>query len=77
MRWGGRCVRASARTCSRVAHGCQEAENSTQLLGVKQRDFPGGVPWLRLHAASAGGLGLIPGQGAISRMPQLRPGRAK
>lgn len=40
MRWGGRCVRTSLRTCSRVAHGCQEAENSMQLLGVKQRDLP-------------------------------------
>ena len=30
------------------------------------------VQWLRLHARSAGGLGLIPGQGTRSHMPQLR-----
>ena len=28
--------------------------------------------WLRLHAPSAGGLGLIPGQGTRSHTPQLR-----
>ena len=33
--------------------------------------------WLRLQAPNAGGLGLIPGQGTRSRMPQLRPGAAK
>ncbi|TEA25844.1 hypothetical protein DBR06_SOUSAS1210137, partial [Sousa chinensis] len=30
------------------------------------------VQWLRLRAPSAGGLGLIPGQGTRSHMPQLR-----
>ena len=30
------------------------------------------VQWLRLHAPHAGGLGLIPDQGARSHMPQLR-----
>ena len=35
------------------------------------------VQWLRLHAPSAGGPGLIPGQGTGSHMPQLRPGTAK
>ena len=30
------------------------------------------VPWLRLHAPNAGGLGLIPGQGTRSHMPQVR-----
>ena len=30
------------------------------------------VPWLRLHAPSAGGPGSIPGQGAGSRMLRLR-----
>ena len=29
------------------------------------------VQWLRLHASNVGGLGLIPGQGTISHMPQL------
>ena len=29
------------------------------------------VWWLRLHTPSAGDLGLIPGQGTISQMPQL------
>ena len=37
-------MRTSLRTCSRVAHGCKEAENSMQLLGVKRRDCPGGGP---------------------------------
>ena len=32
--------------------------------------------WLRRHAASAGGLSLIPGQGARSHMPQLKIPRA-
>ena len=35
------------------------------------------VQWLRLHAPSAGGLGLIPGQGARSHMLQLKPSIAK
>ena len=30
------------------------------------------VQWLRLHTPNAGGLGLIPGQGPRSDMPQLR-----
>ena len=30
------------------------------------------VQWLRLHAANAGGLGLIPGQGTRSHMLQLK-----
>ena len=34
------------------------------------------VQWLSLHTFSAGGSGLIPGQGASSHMPQLRPGAA-
>ena len=29
------------------------------------------VQWLRLHTPNAGGLGLIPGQGTRSHMPQL------
>ena len=36
----------------------------------KYRDFPG-VQWLRRWAPSAGGLGLIPDQGARSYVPQL------
>ena len=35
------------------------------------------VQWLRLCAPNAGGLGLIPGQGARSHMQQLRPSAAK
>ena len=35
------------------------------------------VQWLRLCAPHAGGPGLIPGQGARSRMPQLRTRAAK
>ena len=35
------------------------------------------VQWLRLHAAHAGGLGSIPGQGTRSHMLQPRPGTAK
>ena len=40
------------------------------------------VQWLRRHTPSAGGTGLIPGQGTKSlmpqlKMPQLRPGAAK
>ena len=30
------------------------------------------VPWLRLHAPNAGGLGSIPDQGTRSHMPQLK-----
>ena len=45
--------------------------------GLKmQKKYGGGtslvVPWLRLRAPSAGGLGLIPGQGTRSHMLQLR-----
>ena len=32
---------------------------------------------LRLHTSKAGGMGLIPGQGTRSDMPQLRTGAAK
>ena len=35
------------------------------------------VQWLRLHTLSAGGQGLIPGQGTRSHVPQVRPGTAK
>ena len=35
------------------------------------------VQWLRLCTPNAGGLGSIPGQGARSRMQQLRPSAAK
>ena len=35
------------------------------------------VQWLRLHTLSAGGQGLIPGQGPRSHVPQVRPGTAK
>ena len=35
------------------------------------------VQWLRLCVPSAGGLGLIFGQGTRSHMPQLRPSAAK
>ena len=35
------------------------------------------VQWLRLHTRSAGGQGLIPGQGTRSHVPQVRPGTAK
>ena len=31
-----------------------------------------GVQWLRLHTPNAGSLGLIPGQGTRSHMPQLK-----
>ena len=41
------------------------------LLKSSHRDFPGG-PVAKLHAANAGGLGSIPGQGTRSRMLQLR-----
>ncbi|TEA30926.1 hypothetical protein DBR06_SOUSAS7010034, partial [Sousa chinensis] len=34
------------------------------------------VQWLRFHAPSAGGPGLIPGQGTGSCMPQLRISQA-
>ena len=34
------------------------------------------VQWLRLRAASAGGLGSIPGQGTRPHMPQLQIPRA-
>ena len=33
--------------------------------------------WLRLRTSKAGGVGLIPGQGTRSHMPQLRPGTDK
>ena len=33
--------------------------------------------WQRLQAPNAGGLGLIPGQGTRSHMPQLTPSTAK
>lgn len=61
-------MRTSLRTCSRVAHGCKEAENSTQLLGVKQRDCPGGGPVAETPRCQCRGLSLIPGQGA--RIPK-------
>ena len=35
------------------------------------------VWWLRLHAPNAGSLGLIPGQGTRSHVPQLRVGMPK
>ena len=35
------------------------------------------VQWLRIQGPNAGSLGLIPGQGTRSLMPQLRPGAAK
>ena len=35
------------------------------------------VQWLRLQALSAGGPGVIPGQGTRSHMPQLRPSSTK
>ena len=35
------------------------------------------VLWLRLSAPSAGGPGLLPGQGTRSHVLQLRPGAAK
>ena len=35
------------------------------------------IQWLRLCTPNAGGLGSIPGQGARSRMQQLRPSAAK
>ena len=35
------------------------------------------VQWLRLSTPSAGGPGLIPGQGTRSHMPQLRPSIAQ
>ena len=35
------------------------------------------VHWLRLQAPNAGGLGLIPGQGTRSHVPQLRPSTAR
>ena len=35
------------------------------------------VQWLRLHAPNAGGPGLIPGQGARSRMLQLKDPRSQ
>ena len=39
-------------------------------------DFPG-VQWLRLHTPSAGGLGLIPGQGTRPCALQQKPAAAK
>ena len=51
------------------------------LLRVTKRQKLSGTSlveqWLTLCAASAGGLGSIPGQGMRPRMPQLRPGTAK
>ena len=35
------------------------------------------VQWLKLHAPIAEGPGSIPGQGARSQMPQLKPSVAK
>ena len=35
------------------------------------------IQWLRLCAPDAGGLGLIPGQGTRSHIPQLRPSTNK
>ena len=35
------------------------------------------VQWLRLHAPSAEGPGLTPGQGTRSHKPKLRPGTDK
>ena len=57
-------MRTSLRTCSRVAHGCQEAENSTHLLGVKQRDFPGGGPEAETLRCQCRGPGFDPWSGS-------------
>ena len=46
------------------------------VLRREVRDFPV-AQRLRLCARNAGGLGLIPGQGARSHMQQLRPGTDK
>ena len=52
---------------------------TTQYLLVNKRGrfkrIPGTllvVQWLGLHTPNAGGLGLIPGQGTRSRMPERR-----
>ena len=54
--------------------------SNSSLLTFIQGDFenyhPGTslvVQELRLHVPSAGGLGLIPGQGTKPQIPQLRP----
>ena len=44
---------------------------------VRYWDFPGDSAVKTLHAPNAGGLDSIPGQGARSRMLQLRPSTAK
>ena len=42
-------------------------------MGTKRNRGPSlVVQWLRFHAFNAGGLGLMPGQGTISHMLQLR-----
>ena len=56
-----------------------ESQASRSWEGLSRpptRDFPG-VQWLGPWASSAGGLGLIPGQGTRSHMPQLKLGAAK
>ena len=62
---------------------CFQGKGRDQKLS--KRAFPGGpvvknlpcgpssvVQWLRLHAPNAEGLGLIPGLGTKSHMPQLK-----
>ena len=50
--------------------------NYSTLKNSLLRDFPG-VQWLRLQAPKEGSLDSIPGQGARSHLPQLRPSAAK
>ena len=47
---------------------------ATQNDTVSLPGTPLVVQWLGLHNPCAGTLGLIPGQGSRSHMPQLRPG---
>ena len=57
-----------------LAPGCQCAVGE-KTSHQKQRQKMGTslvAQWLRLCAPGAGGMGLIPGQGTRSHMPQLR-----
>ena len=48
---------------------------SSNLIGCKESHWFGTslvVQWLRLRTPNAGGLGLVPGRGTRSRMPQLK-----
>ena len=55
--------------------GLHTRNEQLEFLIKKKFPFPETslvVQWLRLHTPNAGGLGLIPGWGTRSHMPQLR-----